>query len=168
MNADPKTVPHVEISVANLEDAVAFYKKVMGWHMIEHAFVVKEESTTALGKGCINAFGTGWGSFKMVHLSTGDGIGIELFEFKKRVAPQKFECWKTPAFHFCVHEPNIKDLVEKVVAHGGTEQVPIREYYPGEKPSKMAFVKDPFGLVFELFTELPAEHFEACTLTAVS
>ena len=30
---------------------------------------------------CDDVFGKAWGSFKIAHLSTGDGIGVELFEF---------------------------------------------------------------------------------------
>ena len=30
--------------------------------------------------------------------------------------------------------------------------MPIREYYPDEKPFKMAYVKDSFGIVFKIYT----------------
>lgn len=30
--------------------------------------------------------------------------------------------------------------------------MPIREYYPGEKPYKMVDVKEPFGNIFEIYT----------------
>jgi catechol 2,3-dioxygenase-like lactoylglutathione lyase family enzyme len=152
MNTDPKIVSHVEMSVSNLEAAVAFYEQVMGWSTIKEPFVVIEESDTQLGKMCIDAFGTGWDSFKIVHLSTGDGIGVELFEFLNDVAPQQFEYWKTDEFHFCVEEANIEDLVEKIVAHGGQRQLPLREYDEYEESSKTIYVEDPFGVVFEIVT----------------
>jgi hypothetical protein len=43
-------------------------------------------------------------------------------------------------------------MVEKIVAHGGKQRMPIREYYPGGKPFKMVYVEDPFGLVFEIYS----------------
>ena len=152
MNTYPKTFSHIGISVPNLDQAVAFYEEVMGWYTIMKPTVVKEESDTAIGKMCIDVFGTGWGSFKIAHVSTGDKIGIEMFEFKNNEKPREFEYWKTGTFHFCVQDPNIEALVEKIIAHGGKQRMPIREYYPNEKPFKMVYVEDPFGLVFEIYT----------------
>jgi lactoylglutathione lyase family protein len=152
MNTFPKTFSHVGISVPNLEAAVTFYKEVMGWYVIMEPNVVKEESDTAIGKMCIDVFGAGWESFKIAHLSTGDRIGVEMFEFQNNETPQEFEYWKTGTFHFCIQDPNIEALVEKIIAHGGKQRMPIREYYPAEKPFKMVYVEDPFGLVFEIYT----------------
>jgi hypothetical protein len=42
--------------------------------------------------------------------------------------------------------------VEKIVAHGGKQRMPIREYYPGDKPYRMVYVEDPFGLIFEVYS----------------
>ncbi|KIL50876.1 glyoxalase [Jeotgalibacillus campisalis] len=30
--------------------------------------------------------------------------------------------------------------------------MPIREYYPNDKPYKMVYVEDPFGNIFEIYT----------------
>ena len=152
MTTYPKTFSHIGLSVPNLEEAVAFYEDVMGWYTIMKPTVVHEESESAIGKMCIDVFGEGWGSFKIAHISTGDKIGIEMFEFKNNEKPREFEYWKTGTFHFCVQDPNIEALVEKIVARGGRQRMPIREYYPNEKPYKMVYVEDPFGLIFEIYT----------------
>lgn len=152
MKTYPKTFSHIGLSVPDLEKAVAFYEEVMGWYTIMKPTVVVEESDSAIGKMCIDVFGEGWESFKIAHLSTGDKIGIELFEFPNHEAPEEFEYWKTGTFHFCVQDPEIEALVEKIVQYGGKQRMPIREYYPGEKPFRMVYVEDPFGLVFEIYT----------------
>ncbi len=54
--------------------------------------------------------------------------------------------------HIGISVPDIEGLVEKIVAHGGKQRMPIREYYPGEKPYKMVYVEDPFGLIFEVYS----------------
>ena len=82
MKGYPKTFSHIGISVPNLDEAVDFYEQVMGWYTIMKPTVIKEEAETAIGKMCIDVFGEGWGSFKIAHVSTGDKIGIEMFEFK--------------------------------------------------------------------------------------
>ncbi|QQL45582.1 lactoylglutathione lyase family protein [Sulfuriroseicoccus oceanibius] len=152
MSTYPKTFSHIGLSVPDLEAAVKFYEEVMGWYTIMQPSEVVEEQETAIGKMCIDVFGEGWGSFKIAHLSTGDKIGIELFEFRNNETPKEFAYWKTGTFHFCVQDPDIEGLTEKIVAAGGKQRMPIRAYYPGEKPYKMVYVEDPFGIVFEIYT----------------
>jgi len=50
-------------------------------------------------------------------------------------------------FHFCIQDPDVEGLVAKIVKHGGKQRMPIHEYYPREKPYKMCYVEDPFGLI---------------------
>jgi lactoylglutathione lyase family protein len=152
MNTYPKTFSHIGISVPDLAKAVQFYENVMGWYTIMKPTDVIEEAETAIGKMCMDVFGEGWGSFRIAHMSTGDKIGIELFEFKNNKRPLEFDYWKTGTFHFCIQDPEIEDLVRKIVEHGGKQRMPIREYYPGEKPFKMVYVEDPFGVIFEIYT----------------
>jgi hypothetical protein len=49
-----------------------------------------------------------------------DRIGVELFEFKGQENPEdNFEYWKTGVFHFCLQDPNVEELAERIVAAGG-------------------------------------------------
>ena len=146
------TFSHIGITVPDLEKAVEFYSKAFGLYVLmEPTEILHDDS--AIGEMCDDVFGEGWGKFRIAHLSMGDGIGIELFEFPKTVDEERpFEYWRRGLFHFCVQDPNIEDLVDKIVAHGGKQRMPIREYYPNEKPYKMVYVEDPFGLVFEIYT----------------
>jgi lactoylglutathione lyase family protein len=102
---------------------------------------------------CIDVFGEGWGEFKIAHLATSDKIGIELFEFAR--APKGragFEPYKTGVFHFCVQDPNVEELAARIVAAGGKQRMPIRHYYPGEKPYRMVYMEDPFGNIIEIYS----------------
>jgi lactoylglutathione lyase family protein len=149
----PKAFSHIGITVPDIEKAVQFYSEVMGWYIIMPPSPVKEESDTAIGKMCIDVFGKGWGSFEIAHLSTSDGIGIELFSFpigEKR--PPEFKPFNTGLFHFCIQDPDIENLVKKIVDRGGKQRMPIREYYPNDKPFRMCYVEDPFGVVFEIYS----------------
>nr|WP_262714304.1 VOC family protein [Arenibacter lacus] len=53
---------------------------------------------------------------------------------------------------FSIHDPNIEELVDKIVAAGGKQRMPIRSYYPDDKPYRMCYVEDPFGIVFEIYS----------------
>jgi lactoylglutathione lyase family protein len=149
----PKSFSHIGITVPDINKAVHFYSEVMGWYIIMPPSIVQKESDTAIGQMCIDVFGDDWDTFEIAHMSTSDGIGIELFSFPhgKKESPE-FNPFNTGLFHFCVQDPDIENLTNKIVEHGGKQRMPIREYYPNDKPYKMVYVQDPFGIVFEIYT----------------
>jgi lactoylglutathione lyase family protein len=149
----PRSFSHIGITVPDIEKAVTFYEEVMGWYVIMSPSTITEEDDTAIGQMCIDVFGKNWGTFEIAHLSTSDGIGIELFSFPNMDKKEpEFSPFNTGLFHFCVQDPDIEALTKKIVEHGGKQRMPIREYYPKEKPYKMVYVEDPFGIVFEIYT----------------
>ncbi|SHJ99346.1 VOC family protein [Pseudozobellia thermophila] len=149
----PKSFSHIGITVPDIHKGVKFYSEVMGWYIIMEASKIKKERETAIGQMCIDVFGEEWTEFEIAHLSTSDGIGVELFSFPNGIkeAPE-FNPFNTGLFHFCVQDPDIEKLIDQIVAHGGKQRMPIREYYPEDKPFKMCYVEDPFGIVFEIYT----------------
>lgn len=149
----PRAFSHIGITVPDIKKAVEFYSEIMGWYIIMEPSEVKKEKETAIGQMCIDVFGEDWNTFEIAHLATADGIGIELFSFPNgnKERPE-FNPFNTGLFHFCIQDPNIEELIGKIVSHGGKQRMPIREYYPAEKPFKMCYVEDPFGIVFEIYT----------------
>ncbi len=148
----PRSFSHIGLSVPDLDKAVKFYTEVFGWYVLMEPSKV-ENDDSAIGQMCRDVFGNEWETFRIAHLSTGDKIGIELFEFPHNEKPENnFEYWKTGIFHFCIQDPDIEGMVQKIIEHGGKQRMPIREYYPGEKPFKMVYVEDPFGNIFEIYT----------------
>jgi len=149
----PRSFSHIGISVPDLDAAVKFYTDVMGWYLIMAPTEVVEDSSP-IGEMCTDVFGPHWDKFRIAHLSTGDRIGVELFEFKGQVNPEdNFEYWKTGIFHFCVQDPNVEELADKIVAAGGKKRMPKpRYYYPGRKPYRMIYMEDPFGNILEIYS----------------
>ena len=149
----PKAFSHIGLSVTDLDQAVKFYRDVMGWYVVMEPSLVKEENDTAIGQMCIDVFGEGWKTFRIAHMVTSNSIGVEIFEFPNSQKPQdNFEFFKSGVFHFCVQDPDVEGLVKKIVENGGKQRMPIREYYPNEKPYKMCYVEDPFGIIFEIYS----------------
>lgn len=149
----PRTFSHIGITVPSLEQAIEFYTGVMGWYLLMGPETINEESETAIGKMCIDVFGTGWETFRIAHLSTGDKIGIELFEFPTKPKSEgRFQPFNTGIFHFCVQDPEIERLAREIVNAGGKQRMAIREYYPGDKPYKMVYMEDPFGNIIEIYS----------------
>lgn len=149
----PRAFSHIGLSVPNLNKAVKFYKDVMGWYVVMEPSDVLEEKETAIGQMCIDVFGEGWGRFRIAHMVTSNGIGVEIFEFpNSETSNNNFEYWKSGIFHFCIQDPDVEGMVKKIVDNGGKQRMPIREYYPNEKPYKMCYVEDPFGIIFEVYS----------------
>ncbi|WP_432799716.1 lactoylglutathione lyase family protein [Poriferisphaera sp. WC338] len=148
----PRRFSHIGLSVPEIQRAVDFYTQVMGWYTImPPTEIVSDDS--AIGVMCDDVFGEGWERFKIAHLSTCDGIGVELFEFRNAERrKESFEFWKSGTFHFAVQDPDVEGLLEKIVEYGGKQRMPIRYYYPGSKPYRMVYVEDPFGIIFELYS----------------
>jgi len=148
----PRSFSHIGLSVPDLDGAVKFYTEVMGWYVIMKPTTIQEDDT-AVGIMCTDVFGAGWKSLRIAHLSTGDRVGVEIFEFRNAEKPENnFEYWKTSVFHFCVQDPDVEGLAARIVAAGGKQRMPVREYFPGEKPYRMVYMEDPFGNIIEIYS----------------
>lgn len=152
-NTSPVAFSHIGITVPDLDRAVEFYTLALGlYHIMGPVTINHDES--AIGQMCDDVFGKGWGSFRIAHLATVDGTGIELFEFPT-TAPesQPFEYWRPRLFHFCLQDPDLEGRVKLIEQHGGRQRMEqVRHYYPGQKPYRMVYVEDPFGNIFELYS----------------
>jgi len=149
----PRSFSHIGISVPDVDQAVEFYTKVMGWYTIMEPTLITED-TSPIGEMCSEVFGKNWEKFKIAHLSTGDRIGVEIFQFKNQENPENnFEYWKTGIFHFCVQDPDVEGLAARIVDAGGKRRMEApRYYYPGEKPYRMIYMEDPFGNILEIYS----------------
>lgn len=148
----PRAFSHIGLSVPDLDAAVKFYTEVLGFYTImEPSEIIEDDS--AIGQMCTDVFDPGWKRLRIAHLSTADRIGFELFEFDDNHAPeQNLSFRQHGTFHFAIQDPDLEGLLEKIVAAGGKQRMPVREYFPGEKPYRMVYVEDPFGIVFELYS----------------
>ena len=148
----PRAFSHIGLSVPDLDAAVAFYADVLGFNVVVAPIAV-EEDDSAVGRMCAEVFGEDWREMRIAHLSTSDGIGIEIFEFPdNRPNPQNLDHRTTGLFHFCIQDPDVEGLTERIVAAGGRQRMPVRRYYPDDKPYRMVYVEDPFGIVFEIYS----------------
>jgi len=148
----PRSFSHIGLSVTDLDGAVKFYTEVLGWYLIM-APTTLEEDDSAIGVMCTDVFGSGWKSMRVAHLSTADRVGVEIFEFRNAQRRENnFEYWKSGVFHFCVQDPDVEGLAARIVAAGGKQRMPVREYFPGEKPYRMVYMEDPFGNILEIYS----------------
>ncbi len=152
MTPFPRTFSHIGLSVPDLDAAVKFYSEVLGFYVIMPPTEIEEDDSD-IGVMCTDVFGPDWKKIRIAHLATADRIGFELFEFDGNSAPSdNLEFRRHGTFHFAIQDPDLEGLLERIVAAGGKQRMPVREYFPDEKPYRMVYVEDPFGIVFELYS----------------
>ncbi|HDY94575.1 hypothetical protein LCGC14_0186510 [marine sediment metagenome] len=152
MTPTPRSFSHIGLSVPDLDQAVQFYADILGFYVIMQPTEIVEDDSD-IGQMCTDVFGAGWGRLRIAHLATADRIGIELFEFEDNHAPaDPLNFRQHGTFHFAIQDPNLEDLLAKIIAAGGKQRMPVREYFPNDKPYRMVYVEDPFGIVFELYS----------------
>ena len=146
-----KTMNHVGITVTDIQAATDWYIEVLGCNVLMNPAHIPDDGGY-FSEIVSDIFGKGFKSIKMAHLVTGDGIGIELFEFTKAksVIPENnFEFWKTGIFHICLTEPNIEKLAQQIEKTGGKKRSKVWQLWP-EKPYKVCYCEDPWGNIIEL------------------
>lgn len=101
-------------------------------------------------------FPRGIQKLKIAYLSTGNGIGLELFEFMDpRIEPGRESSFDTGRdfrrggiFHFAITAPDIDVVCEKAVENGG-QMVGERVQVYGHDG---AYIQDPWGNAIEVIS----------------
>ena len=146
----PRALNHIAVSVPDIHQAVEFYTEVLGWYLTMPPKTIREEdcTTDSLNK---DVFGEGWEFFLIAHLTTGNQVGVELFQFADQISPENhFRFNKTGIFHFCVQDPDIEGLAERIVRHGGKQRMAIQHYTTEDSLYRMVYMEDPFGNIIQI------------------
>jgi catechol 2,3-dioxygenase-like lactoylglutathione lyase family enzyme len=148
----PKIINHIAVSVPNLEEAVKWYKQVLGFTEVKQSVEFVADGSLA-GMAIKDIHGPRIKKMKMAWLSSANQVGFEIFEYVEPRAERRldnFEYWKSGFTHICITEPNIEELCKKISESGGKQRSKIWEIIP-EKGYKIAFCEDPFGNIIEIF-----------------
>ena len=148
----PRTFSHLGIAVDDLDRAVVFYRDVFGLYELHPVQHFDESGTGTVEKVLTEVYGVGgWQTLRVARLVLADGIGVELQEFGSTGTRDGLPVTRTPGVsHFCVQDPDVQGLADRIVAHGGRQVTGVRELYPGRKPFTLAYCADPFGNLIEI------------------
>jgi catechol 2,3-dioxygenase-like lactoylglutathione lyase family enzyme len=144
---------HIGITVPSLDDAVAWYRDVLGLELIAGPAEVSAGDGYE-GRMASGVFGARFGAMRQAHLSTANGVALELFEFTDPATQpptEPFAYWRTGPFHLCLVERDIEDLVERIRTSGGRQRTAVWTIRPGE-PYRMCYCEDPFGTIVEIYS----------------
>jgi catechol 2,3-dioxygenase-like lactoylglutathione lyase family enzyme len=139
---------HAGLSVTNLDDAIAWYHEVFGLRLIRGPLTLDIEEPDSGPPADI--FGPQWKRARVAHLSTANGVGIELFEFNEPPAERRvdnFEYWRTGIFHIAFTCPDVEEVALRLERYGGKQRSQLHEVAPG---CIVCYCEDPFGNILEL------------------
>jgi catechol-2,3-dioxygenase len=153
-----KALNHVAVSVTDIYKAMDWYRDVMGMTVlaepVEISPISSKEEDSHLSSVVRIIFGQKLGKFLICHLSSANGVGIELFQFMEPRAEQRednFEYWKTGFFHIAVTEPEVEQLAGKIASSGGKKRTEVLELSQGSG-KRICFCEDPFGNIIEIYS----------------
>jgi catechol 2,3-dioxygenase-like lactoylglutathione lyase family enzyme len=149
----PRPLHHIGIGVSDIDAAIKWYEEVLGFRLFAGPFDLTRsgDKTGQLA----DLFGPPFQKLKIAHLSTGSGVGLELFEAVDPAHVRRtdgVEYWKSGTFHFCVMDPDIEGLAAKIAATGGKQLSKIWEDRPSQGKYRMVYCEDPFGTLIEIHT----------------
>jgi catechol 2,3-dioxygenase-like lactoylglutathione lyase family enzyme len=136
------TITHVGLEVADLDRAVAWYSDVLGLEPLGPAAEVRAREGHA---GTVAADVLGGGSFRQAHLTSANGVALELFEFAE---PEPR--WRG-FFHVCVVPPSLDRTAARIAGSGGRRTSRIWHIFP-DAPCRTCYCEDPFGNTIELYS----------------
>jgi catechol 2,3-dioxygenase-like lactoylglutathione lyase family enzyme len=152
-NLYPKAINHVGISVTDLEKAIEFYTQTFGFKVLNKETIDTDGSSMSalifkdIFKGRLKIVNAAW-------LNSGNGVGLEIFEFVDPKAERPTDCfenWKKHFTHICITDPNVDELCNKIELNGGIKHSEFWCPIKG-KEYKLVYCKDPFGNFIEIFT----------------
>lgn len=160
MTAPLYTMNHIGVNVPDIDAAVAWYRDVLG------CFVLAEPSDASVdgshfGKVVADIFGPKFQAVRMAHLSTADGVGIELFQFltpKTEVPANTFDYWRAGIFHFCLTARDLEQAAASVVENGGKILSKAWKLF-GNKNYRVIYCQDPWGTIIEFYNASYEQYF---------
>jgi catechol 2,3-dioxygenase-like lactoylglutathione lyase family enzyme len=135
-------ITHVGVAVGDLDRAVAWYSDVLGLQPLGPPRTVSAGEGHA---GTVAADVLGPGSFRQAHLTSANGVAIELFEFA-----EEQRRW-TGIFHVCLVPPSIERTATRIEGTGGRRTSQIWHIFP-DAPYRTCYCEDPFGNALELYS----------------
>lgn len=147
---DPITFSHVGISVPELSAATSWYQEVLGFTVLAGPIEVVEDDTP-LGLAATAIYGVGFTRFQFTHMSSTDGIGLEIFQFEVPAferAENNFT-FSRGLHHFALTATDVAATAEKISAAGGVHRSAVITLDESQG-YQITYCEDPWGTVFEL------------------
>lgn len=145
----PRGLAHVGLTVSDIEEAVDWYQDVFGFNHILGPETVENEGF--FGDQVTDLLGE-FEVMKIAHLSTGNQIGIELFEFEDTEGKNNPDPHAPGLFHLSIIDPDVEGLAKRIDENGGDAYSDVWGVNERDDDYKLAYCKDPWGNMIEVFS----------------
>jgi catechol 2,3-dioxygenase-like lactoylglutathione lyase family enzyme len=136
-------ITHVGIAVPDLDRAIGWYSDVLGLHPLGPPSAVSPGEGHA---GVVAADVLGAVSFRQAHLTSSNGVAVELFEFGPGEG-----LGRSGIFHLCVVPSSLDRTAARIATTGGRRTSRIWHVFP-DAPYRTCYCEDPFGTTIELYS----------------
>jgi catechol 2,3-dioxygenase-like lactoylglutathione lyase family enzyme len=141
-------VNHVGLSVPDIQAAVTWYCGVFELRLLSGPRLLTNQSGIS-GQ----LLGPRFRKALVAQLVSGNGVGVELFEF---VDPPAEAASAEPQFrfgpwHVCFDDRDIEKLSARIAESGGRRRTAVLTIWP-DRPFQIAYCEDPFGNLIELLS----------------
>ena len=150
----PRSIAHIGISVPDLDAAINWYHEILGFRLIGAPGEVDLTDDSHFAHVCTDIFGTRCKRLRLAHISTANGTALELFQFVDPINEQpqdNFEYWRSGIFHFCVVDPDVVGLADRIAQSGGQIRSQVWDLFDDGK-YQIVYCEDPFGTIVEIYS----------------
>ncbi len=150
---------HVGLTTPDIFGTIDWYVAVFGFKLIMGPRVL--EATSSAMVEAKTVFGPGFAKAYQAHMLSGNGVGVEVFQFvDPAVEPAEpgMGHARPGFFHICLTVDDVAATLSAVGAAGGTVVLPPTAFTPG-RPWENAYCRDPWGATIELLSASYAECF---------
>jgi len=157
----PRAIAHIGISVPDLDAAIRWYEQVLGFRLIGPPGDVDLTDGSHFAQLCTDIFGSGCKRLRLAHIATANGTALELFEFQDPAHEQpadNFQWWRGGIFHFCVVDPDVAGLAQRIEQNGGKIRSRVWDLFDG-RPYQLVYCEDPFGTIVEIYSHSHEQFF---------
>ncbi|MFP8890717.1 VOC family protein [Natrialbaceae archaeon A-CW2] len=145
----PRGLAHVGLTVSDIEEAVEWYQDVFGFNLVLGPAEIQNEGF--FGRQVTDLLGD-FEEMKIAHLSTGNQIGVELFEFDSTEGQNDPDPFSPGLFHLSIIDPQVEELAEKIDENGGDAYSDVWGVNSEDDDYKLAYCRDPWGNMIEVFS----------------
>lgn len=148
----PRGFAHTGITVPDIEAAFEWYQDVLGFQPLMEPMEV-QRNEGHFGELADDLYSNAeFESMKMAQLTSGNQVGLELFEFDTTEDENAPADPTTPGpFHICVVDNDIEELVHRIEEHGGEQHSDIWTIFP-DQDYRLGYCTDPQGNFIEIYS----------------
>jgi len=146
----PRPLAHVGITVPDLDAAVRWYEEALGLVVLSPPATLRADDGE-VGAAAADVFKESFEEVRIAHLAAGNGVGVELFEFRTPAVEASAEDYRHSRItHVCFLAPDIEEATQRLL-DAGASRITTRcwEVFPGQR-YRFSFCRDPWGNVIEL------------------